>query len=57
MENSCRCDVCNIDNHRASKQKHLRSKNHLENEKQYDRLYQNGYLKKSKQLLRNKKSI
>ena len=26
MQNSRRCDVCNIDNHRASYGKHLRSK-------------------------------
>ena len=32
--NSCKCDICNIDIHRASNQKHLRSKKHLENEKQ-----------------------
>ena len=29
-----KCDVCNVDVHRASYAKHLRSKNHLENEKQ-----------------------
>ena len=29
--NSCKCDVCNVDVHRASYAKHLRSKNHLEN--------------------------
>ena len=34
MENSCRCDVCNNEVHRASYVKHLRSKKHLENEKQ-----------------------
>ena len=32
--NSRRCDVCNIDVHRASHMKHLRSQKHLENEKQ-----------------------
>ena len=31
MENSRRCDICNIDVHRASYAKHLRSKKHLEN--------------------------
>ena len=30
MENSCRCDVCNIDVQRLSYAKHLRSKKHLE---------------------------
>ena len=32
--NSRRCDICKIDVHRASYNKHLRSKKHLENEKQ-----------------------
>ena len=27
--NSRKCDVCNVDNHRASYMKHLRSKKHL----------------------------
>ena len=31
MENSRTCDVCNVNLHRASMQKHLRSKKHLEN--------------------------
>ena len=31
MENSRTCDVCNVNVHRASMQKHLRSKKHLEN--------------------------
>ena len=34
MENSRRCNICNIDVHRASFAKHLRNKKHLENEKQ-----------------------
>ena len=48
MENSRRFKICNVDVPRAPKQKHLRSKKHLENEKQ------NGYLKNSKHLLKNK---
>ena len=32
--NSRKCDVCNVDVHRASYMKHLRSKKHLENIKQ-----------------------
>ena len=31
---SRRCDICNVDVHRASYNKHLRSKKHLKNEKQ-----------------------
>ena len=29
--NSSKCNICNVDVHRASYTKHLRSKNHLEN--------------------------
>ena len=32
--NSRRCEVCNVDVHRASYIKHLRSKKHMENKKQ-----------------------
>ena len=32
--NSRKCEVCNIDVHRASYVKHMRSKKHLENKKQ-----------------------
>ena len=31
MDNSRTCDVCNVNVHRASFAKHLRSKKHLEN--------------------------
>ena len=31
MENSRTCDVCNVNIHRASLAKHLKSKKHLEN--------------------------
>ena len=34
MESRRRCDSCKYDVHRASFAKHLRSKKHLENEKQ-----------------------
>ena len=34
MENSRKCDICNVDVHKASYVKHLRSKKHLENIKQ-----------------------
>ena len=33
MENSRKCDVCNVDVHKTSYAKHLKSKKHLENEK------------------------
>ena len=32
--NSCKCEICKIDVHRASYVKHLRSKKHLEKVKQ-----------------------
>ena len=32
--NNCKCELCNVDVHRASDVKHLRSKKHLENIKQ-----------------------
>ena len=38
MENSRRCEICNVDVHRASMQKHLRSEKHLKNEKQNERI-------------------
>ena len=34
MENSRRSEICSVDVHRASMQKHLRIKKHLEKEKQ-----------------------
>ena len=34
MKNSCTCEICTVNNHRASYAKRLRSKKHLENEKQ-----------------------
>ena len=33
MQNNLRCEVCNVDAHRASMQKHLKSEKLLENEK------------------------
>ena len=32
--NNRRCEICNVDVHRASFNKHLRSKKHIENMKQ-----------------------
>ena len=34
MENSRTCEICNVNVHRASYAKHLRSEKHLENIKQ-----------------------
>ena len=58
--NSRECDVCNIDVHRASQIKHLRSKKQIENEKikKYmilpDRLFQEPFEKKLKNLYKPK---
>ena len=49
--NSRRCDICNIDVHRASYVKHLRSKTHLENMKQNEIIIPEWLLK---ELVENK---
>ena len=36
MENSLRCEVCNVDIHRASMQKRFRSKKNSEKEKKME---------------------
>ena len=43
--NSRKCDVCNVDVHRASYAKHLRSENHLENIKQNEMIIPEWFLK------------
>ena len=47
MENSRRCEICNIDVHRASFAKHLRIKKHLENIRQDD-IFKTEWLFKEK---------
>ena len=44
--NSRKCDFCNLDVHRASYRKHLRSKKHLENEKQNELIIPEWLFKK-----------
>ena len=41
---SRRCEVCNVEVHRASYMKHLRSKKHLENMKQSDMIIPEWFL-------------
>ena len=53
MENSRRCDICNIDVHRASYAKHLRIKRHLENIRQ-NGIITHVYLKNIKHLFETK---
>ena len=59
--NSRKCEICNVDVHRASYMKHLRSEKHLENMKQNEfiipeRLFQEPVEKKIKKLY-NPKSL
>ena len=44
--NSRKCEVCNVDVHRASYQKHLRSKKHLENMKQNEVIISEWFFQK-----------
>ena len=44
--NSRKCEICNIDIHGASYVKHLKSKNHLENEKHNEMIIPEWLLQK-----------
>ena len=48
MQNSRTCDVCNVNVHRASMQKHLRSKKHLENMIQNEMFIPEWFFKEDK---------
>ena len=52
MENSRTCEICNVNVHRASMQKHLRSKKHLENIEQNEMIIQEWLLKEEKAPIR-----
>ena len=54
MENNRTCDICNVIVHRASFVKHLRSKNHLENEKQYEMIIPEWLFKEEQAPIKNK---
>ena len=54
MENSRRCEICNIDVHRAFYAKHLRSKNHLENIRQDDTIITEWFFTEEKEPIREK---
>ena len=54
MENSRTCDICNVDVHRASMQKHLRSKKHLENMKQNEMIIPEWFFKEEKTPIKKK---
>ena len=52
MENSRKCETGNVDVRRASMQKFLRSRKHLENEKQNDMIIPECWLGNNKHLLK-----
>ena len=54
MENSRTCEVFNVNVHRASFIKHLRSKKHIENTEQNDMIIPEGFFKEEKTSLRKK---
>ena len=54
MENSRRCDICNIDVHRASYAKHLRSKKHLENLRQNEIIIPEWFFKEEQSPIKKK---
>ena len=54
MENSRTCEICNVNVHRASMQKHLRSKKHLENMKQNEMIIPEWFFKQEKAPIKKK---
>ena len=54
MENSRTCEICNVDVHRASFAKHLRSKKHLENIEQNEMIIPEWFFKEEKAHIKKK---
>ena len=54
MENSRTCEICNVNVHRASIVKHLRSKKHLENMIQNEMIIPEWFFKEEKSPIKNK---
>ena len=54
MENRRRCETCIFDVHRASMQKHLRSKKHFEKEKQNELIITDWSFKEDQAPITNK---
>ena len=54
MENSRTCEICNVDVHRASMQKHLRSKKHLENKNRNEIIIPEWFFKEEKTPIKKK---
>ena len=57
MENSRRCDICNVNIHRASYDKHLRSKNHLENMIHDEMIIPEWLFKEKQSPIKSKKKV
>ena len=54
MENNCVCKICNVNVHRTSMQKHLRSKKHLENMIQNEMIIPEWFFKEAKSPIKKK---
>ena len=54
MENRRTCDICNIDVHRPSFVKHLRSKKHIENVEENEMIIPEGFFKEEKSPIEKK---
>ena len=54
MENSRTCEVCNVNVHRASMQKHLRSKKHLEKLEQNEMIILEWFYKEENSPIKKK---
>ena len=54
MDNSRTCDVCNVNVHRASFPKHLRSKKHLENVEKNEMIIPDWFFKEEKSPIKKK---
>ena len=54
MENSRACEICNVNVHRASMQKHLRSKKHLENIERNEMFIPEWFFKEEKSPVKKK---
>ena len=54
MENSRTCEICNVNVHRASFVKHLRSKKHLENIKQNEMIIPEWLFKEERSPIKKK---
>ena len=54
MENRRTCDICNIDVHRASFVKHLRSKKHIENVEQNEMIIPEWFFREEKTPIKKK---